>query len=122
MLRHLFLIAEALKYVLISDKSSFPPLLFLASFLFIFWPHHIAHGILVLQPGIDLVSPAMEAHYSGILNHWTTKQVPLLFFFRIFLANVSYPNALSNFFELHGGKKKSVAIFVKVDLNFNKLV
>ena len=119
--RHIFLITEALKYVLITDKSSFPSLLYLALFLFIFWPHHIACGILVPQPGIDIVSLAMEAHYSGILNHWTGKQVPLLFFFRIFLANVSYPNALYNFLELQG-EKQSVAIFVKVDLNFNKLV
>ena len=32
-----------------------------------------AHGILVLQPGIEPMHPALEARS---LNHWTAKEVP----------------------------------------------
>ena len=35
----------------------------------------MAHEILVPQPGIELVSPAVEAQS---LNHWTAKEVPRL--------------------------------------------
>ena len=37
----------------------------------------VACGILVPRPGIELVPPALEAWG---LNHWTTREVPLLFF------------------------------------------
>ena len=46
-------------------------------FYFIFlkiWLCHAACGTLVLQPGIELVAPALEA---GVLNHWTTEEVPV---------------------------------------------
>ena len=41
-----------------------------------FWPPHVACGILVLQPGIKPTSPALEA---GSLNHWTAREVPVIF-------------------------------------------
>ena len=41
-------------------------------FLF-FWPRCTAYGILVPQPGIEPVPPAVEA---WSLNHWTTREVP----------------------------------------------
>lgn len=50
--------------------SSLPA--FLSKF---FWPHCIAHGILVPPPGIKPLSPAAEARSS---NHWTTKEAPAL--------------------------------------------
>ena len=37
--------------------------------------HHAACDILVPQPGIEPVPPALEA---WSLNHWTTKEVPFL--------------------------------------------
>ena len=45
----------------------------LQSFLFFFWPHHAARGILVPWPRIGPVSPAVEAQS---LNHWTAREVP----------------------------------------------
>ena len=39
---------------------------------FFFWPCHVACGILVSQPGIEIVPPALEAQS---LNHWTTREV-----------------------------------------------
>ena len=42
--------------------------------LFTFWLHHAAFGILVLQPEIEPVPPAVEAQS---LNHWTAREVPL---------------------------------------------
>ena len=33
--------------------------------------------ILVLQPGIERAPPALQA---GSLNHWTTREVPILLF------------------------------------------
>ena len=36
--------------------------------------HHVACGILVPQPGIEPVSPALEALS---LNHWTAREVPV---------------------------------------------
>ena len=38
-----------------------------------FWPHHMAWGILVPQPGIEPVLPSMGAQS---LNHGTTREVP----------------------------------------------
>ena len=40
---------------------------------FFFWLHGVARGILVPQPGIEPVSPAVEAESP---NHWTTREVP----------------------------------------------
>ena len=54
------------------------PLVFLLWWLFAcfaFWPHHVAYGILIPWPGIEPVTPALEAQN---LNHWTIKEVPLL--------------------------------------------
>ena len=42
----------------------------------IFWLCHVACRILVPPSGIKPVPPAVEAQ---ILNHWTTREVPLLF-------------------------------------------
>ena len=52
-----------------------------ALFFFYFWPLSAACGILVPQPGIEPMSPAVEVQS---LNHWTAKEVlicPILFFF-----------------------------------------
>lgn len=38
-----------------------------------FWPHSVAYGTLVPQPGIELTPPALEA---WSLNHWTSGEVP----------------------------------------------
>ena len=43
---------------------------------FFFWPRCTACGILVPRTGIEHVPPALEA---WSLNHWTTREVPLLF-------------------------------------------
>ena len=45
--------------------------------VYIFWPCHTACGIPVPRPGIKPVPPAVEAQS---LNHWTTKEVPSLYF------------------------------------------
>ena len=42
-------------------------------FSLFFWPHHVASGILVPQPGAEPAPPALEVRS---LNHWTTRQVP----------------------------------------------
>ena len=42
-----------------------------------FWPHSTACGILVPQPGIEPVPPALEAQS---LNHWTAREVPIVSF------------------------------------------
>ena len=39
-----------------------------------YWPRYGACGILVPQPGIEPMSPAMEAQS---LNYWITREVPL---------------------------------------------
>ena len=38
-----------------------------------FWPHHIAHRMLVPRPGIEPVPPEVEMQ---ILNHWAAREVP----------------------------------------------
>ena len=43
------------------------------NYLFTYSLHHAAHKILVPQPGIKPVSPAVEAQ---TLNHWTTREAP----------------------------------------------
>ena len=48
--------------------------LYLVTYLFsIFWPCCMACGILVPWPGIEPMSPAVEA---WSLNNWTTREVP----------------------------------------------
>ena len=49
-------------------------------FIFFFWPHHAACGILVPWPGIKPMPPAVEVRS---LNHWTTWEVPLMIQFYI---------------------------------------
>ena len=44
-----------------------------------FWPCLMACGILVPRPGIEPVSPAVEARS---LNHWTSRDVPKLTFLK----------------------------------------
>ena len=53
-----------------------------AILIFIFWLHHTACGIRGPRPGIEPVSPALAAQ---VLNHWTTMEVPLFFFLKVYL-------------------------------------
>ena len=41
--------------------------------IYLFWPHHVGCGILVPQPGIKSMPPAVGA---WSLNHWTTRTSP----------------------------------------------
>jgi len=41
----------------------------------IFWPHHIAYGILVPWPGIGSTPLALAAQN---LNHWTSREIPIM--------------------------------------------
>ena len=50
---------------------------FISFCLIPFLAHSVVCGILVPQPGIEPVPPAMEAWR---LNHWTTREVPLISF------------------------------------------
>ena len=43
--------------------------------LFIFRPYHMAHGILVPQPGVEPKPAALGARS---LSHWTTRQIPIV--------------------------------------------
>ena len=43
------------------------------SYFWFLWPHCVACGILVPQPGTKPAPPAVEAQS---LNHWTTREVP----------------------------------------------
>ena len=52
---------------------------------FFFWLHQVECGILVPQPGIKPVPPAVEVQSS---NHWTTKEVPELFLLKKSLSRV----------------------------------
>ena len=45
----------------------------ISTYLISFWPLHGAYRILVPWPGIEHMTPAVEAQS---LNHWTTKEVP----------------------------------------------
>ena len=58
-------------------------------YYFFFWPRHhkdVACGILVLQPGIELMSPALEA---WSLNPWTIKEFHMIHIF-IILCNIQH--------------------------------
>ena len=46
-------------------------------FVFFFLPHHTACRILVPDQGSNLCPPTVEGQ---ILNHWTTREVPLFIF------------------------------------------
>ena len=45
-------------------------------FVFNFWPCHATCGILVPWPGIEPAPPALEARGH---NHWTAREVPMVF-------------------------------------------
>ena len=49
-----------------------------SKFFFFFWPCREACGILVTQPGIEHVPPAVEV---WSLNHWIAREVPKSKFF-----------------------------------------
>ena len=55
-------------------------IIFLILKSFFFGLHHAAFGILVPQPGIESITPAEEIQS---LNHWTTRQVPMINFFSV---------------------------------------
>ena len=57
----------------IQERLTFPRVPFEPFFFFFFWPCHTACGILVPQPGIKPVPPALEAQSS---NHWTAREFP----------------------------------------------
>ena len=61
---------------------------FFFSFL---WPHCAALGILVPQPGIEPVSPAMEV---WSLNHWITRGVAMIPFWSHLCASFLHPELL----------------------------
>ena len=44
--------------------------------IFFFWLPHIACGTLVPWPGIEPISPALEALEAWSPIHWTTREVP----------------------------------------------
>ena len=59
--------------LLLISSASFS--LFIYIYLFIYWLHCTAYGILIPQPGIEPVSPTVEAWSP---NHWTAREVPRL--------------------------------------------
>ena len=50
-------------------------------FYFLLWLHHGACRTLVLQPGVKLMTPALEAQ---CFNHWTARGFPFMYFFFFF--------------------------------------
>ena len=40
--------------------------------IYIFWPHYVSCGILALRPGVEYMSPTLEARS---LNYWTAREV-----------------------------------------------
>ena len=52
-----------------------------------FWPHHAACGILAPCPGIEPAPSALEAQS---LNHWTTREVPLLSLSVVFPSHIAF--------------------------------
>ena len=56
-------------------NTGYPFHLFQVLFFLFFWPHCVAHGILVTQPGIKPVPSAVEV---GSLHHWISREVPSL--------------------------------------------
>ena len=55
--------------------------LFICYFFLPFWPHCVAHRILVPQPRIEFVPPAAG---SWSLNCWTTRELPILWFLKVY--------------------------------------
>ena len=60
-----------------------------------FWSCRVACGILVPQPGIKPVPPALEAQS---VNHWTTRGVPVVCF-KYSSVYTSVPNSQSQYWE-----------------------
>ena len=58
---------------------------------FFFWPRYVASGILVPQPGIKPVPPAMRAWR---INHWTTREVPTDLYFKRVVQSSTQSNFL----------------------------
>ena len=58
------------------DQGEFCPLLFVC----LFWPCHVACGILVPRPGMEPIPPAVEVRS---LNHWTAREVPVCFLIEV---------------------------------------
>ena len=58
-----------------STHARMPVLLFVFVFrvFFFFWPHSVACKILVPQPGVEPVPPALGKQS---LRHWTIREVP----------------------------------------------
>ena len=51
--------------------------MYVCVYIYIYWLHHVACTILVPQPGSKSMPPAVEA---WILNHWTTREIPIYIF------------------------------------------
>ena len=57
-------------------------------YFFFFWPHHVACGILVPQPRIEPVRPAVEVQSA---NHLDLQGIPLISYFGyLWLWNISF--------------------------------
>ena len=58
-------------------------------FVFLFWPPHMACGILVLQPGLEPEPLAVKVQGP---NHWTTREFPnlVIFFFLLLGPLISF--------------------------------
>ena len=56
--------------------------------IFFFRLRHVACGILVPQPRIEPVPPAVEARR---LNHWTAREVPMMRIFALMYISLSSP-------------------------------
>ena len=61
---------------------------------FFFWPCQMACRILIPQPGIEPMLPAVEAQSP---NHWTTREVPCLYILNRLLSRTDLENCLSYF-------------------------
>ena len=91
-------VESSVSFVLINHhlqffQHAFTPLLFLIAPLFIyFWPPYMAYGILVLWPGMELLSLAVEV---PIPNHWTTQEIPNFSFWLDLYLKVASHQAIS---------------------------
>ena len=65
--------------------------------VFFFWSPRAACGILVPQPEIKPVPPALGAQS---LNHWTAREVPILVFFNTDIFNISFKEARRIYFRV----------------------
>ena len=64
-----------------TEGHSFFSLFLKICFPHFYLSHHLAYGLLFPPPRIEPMPPAVEA---PSLNHWTTREVPLLFFFFLY--------------------------------------